>query len=97
MHMAILSMCAGTPVLPSAYEFKTKELFDKLNLDKWVLDIDAIEPERGVGTLADILASLDRVRAEMTPRILQHRDEAFSVVADLRAIGSKEAGPTVHA
>jgi len=26
MHMMIMSLCVGTPVLPIAYEFKTKEL-----------------------------------------------------------------------
>jgi colanic acid/amylovoran biosynthesis protein len=88
MHMAILSMCAGTPVLPIAYEFKTKELFDRLHLGEWVLDIDTIEPERGVRTLGNIITSLERVRAEMGQRILQQRDSAFSVAADLAAIPS---------
>ena len=32
MHMMILSLCVGTPVLPIAYEFKTKELAARLGI-----------------------------------------------------------------
>ena len=45
MHVAILALLAGTPVLPIAYEFKTVELFAKLGLDGLVQDIETITPE----------------------------------------------------
>jgi colanic acid/amylovoran biosynthesis protein len=45
MHMAILSLAAGTPVLPIAYEFKTTELFAALGAGDWVTDIETIEAE----------------------------------------------------
>lgn len=34
LHMCILSLISGTPVLPIAYEFKTTELFERLGYDK---------------------------------------------------------------
>lgn len=42
MHAAIMSLIAGTPVLPIAYEFKTRELFNNLDLGGWVQDIDSL-------------------------------------------------------
>lgn len=42
MHMCILSLISGTPVLPIAYEFKTQELFSELGLREWVTDIETI-------------------------------------------------------
>jgi len=86
MHMAILSMCAGTPVLPIAYEFKTKELFDGLELGEWVLDIDTLEPGRSVRTLSEFIVSLDRIRDMMAPHILRRRREALSVATELQEI-----------
>lgn len=42
MHMAILALCAGCPVVPIAYEFKTRELFGMLDFDTPVLGIDTV-------------------------------------------------------
>lgn len=44
MHMCILSLISGTPVLPIAYEFKTQELFSGLGMAEWVSDIESISP-----------------------------------------------------
>jgi len=44
-HAAILSLCAGTPVLPIAYEFKTSELFTRLGLGATVVEIEKISPD----------------------------------------------------
>jgi colanic acid/amylovoran biosynthesis protein len=43
MHMAILALTAGTPVLPIAYEPKTTQLFRKIGLSEWVTDIETID------------------------------------------------------
>ena len=43
MHMAILCLCKGVPVLPIAYEQKTVELFRDLDLEEWVTSIETIE------------------------------------------------------
>ena len=42
MHMMILSLCAGTPVIPIAYEFKQIELSKRLNIENLLLDINTI-------------------------------------------------------
>lgn len=46
LHGAILALCAGTPVIPIAYEFKTTELFTLLGLGSAVLDVESITPQR---------------------------------------------------
>ncbi len=42
MHAGILALIAGTPVLPIAYEFKTRELFTRLGMADWVQDIESV-------------------------------------------------------
>jgi colanic acid/amylovoran biosynthesis protein len=42
MHMVILALNAGTPVLPVSYEFKTAELFKRLDMAQFVIDIENI-------------------------------------------------------
>lgn len=42
MHAAILALCAGTPVVPIAYEFKTIELFRRLGFDDRIPDIESL-------------------------------------------------------
>lgn len=46
MHAAILSLVAGTAVLPVAYEFKTHELFANFGQGDLVQELEHIEPER---------------------------------------------------
>jgi colanic acid/amylovoran biosynthesis protein len=43
MHAAILALNSCRPVVPIAYEFKTKELFKNMDLKRWVVDIESIE------------------------------------------------------
>lgn len=42
MHMAILALCARVPVVPIAYEFKTRELFAGLGFNVPVSDIASV-------------------------------------------------------
>lgn len=42
MHIAILSLCAGVPVIPISYEFKTRELAIWLGLDDLLQEIDRV-------------------------------------------------------
>ena len=46
MHMAILSLISGTPVVPIAYEFKTRELFNELGQGDLVVAIEDTTAER---------------------------------------------------
>lgn len=43
MHAAILALCAGTPVMPLAYEFKTAELFGRLGFAGMVPSIEGVD------------------------------------------------------
>jgi colanic acid/amylovoran biosynthesis protein len=51
LHVSILSLLAGTPALPIAYEFKSNEVFGELGLSRYVLDIENISEERLIGTV----------------------------------------------
>ena len=74
MHVAILSLCSGTPVLPISYEFKTEELFGKLGVPDWVSDIENVVP-------ASLIAQFDRVLADLPAR----RSSLFDAVTKMRA------------
>jgi colanic acid/amylovoran biosynthesis protein len=77
LHAAIMSLCAGTPVLPIAYEFKTTELFNRFGLGEAVIDIEEISPETVLGAFenAAVFWSLHADGAwEMAKR---ERAEAF--------------------
>jgi colanic acid/amylovoran biosynthesis protein len=58
MHMAILSLIAGLPVLPIAYEFKTRELFHHLGMGRWVHDINTLESPALAETVDRLLQEL---------------------------------------
>jgi colanic acid/amylovoran biosynthesis protein len=58
MHMAILSLCAGVPCFPIAYEFKTRELFKQLELEQWVCDIEKFNASSTISLLDDFINKL---------------------------------------
>ena len=70
MHFAILALCAGVPVAPIAYEFKTAELFEGLGWGDRVVDLETITPDRLLASVDDTLDAADRDRiriAELLP------------------------------
>lgn len=77
MHMCILSLCAGTPALPVSYEFKTRELFGRLQLSDRVTDIETIEPVAFVNNLENFLADMPRLADSVFDSVLALRDEAY--------------------
>ncbi len=74
MHAAILSLCAGTPVLPISYEFKTTELFRRFGLGDAVIEIGHIDPE-------SVLKAFDKASVFWT----EHSDEAWATVREQRS------------
>ena len=62
MHMAILALGVGTPVLPIAYEFKMHELFERLGQQRWVQDIETLSAKTLIDTADTFLASLPEIR-----------------------------------
>ncbi len=69
LHAAILSLCAGTPVLPISYEFKTAELFRRFGLGDATIDVEGMSPHA-------ILAAFDAAAAFWST----HSEEAWSKV-----------------
>ena len=72
LHMAILSICANTPVLPISYEPKFEETFEELGLPELVTPIGEIEPASFTNRVQDWIDSLDEVAAkqeEAAPRL----------------------------
>jgi colanic acid/amylovoran biosynthesis protein len=63
MHMAILGLCAGVPVLAIAYEFKTTELFRSLGLGEWVHDIETVRAESLIHAVDALIARLEEIGA----------------------------------
>lgn len=62
MHVAILALTASTPVLPIAYEFKTKELFATLGLGDLVEDMEDISAARLRRNAETLLAARETSR-----------------------------------
>ena len=77
MHMAILSLVAGTPVLPIAYEFKTQELFNQLGLAAWMQDIEALETETFREVVDSFLKQFPEKSKAVFDKVAQERERAM--------------------
>ncbi|MCG5481631.1 MAG: polysaccharide pyruvyl transferase family protein, partial [Ensifer alkalisoli] len=82
MHMMIMSLCVGTPVLPIAYEFKTKELAKRIGVADVLLDIDTVTPDEASARLDRFAGSLDHYRAVSLEAVVEEHASAMSA-ADL--------------
>jgi colanic acid/amylovoran biosynthesis protein len=78
MHMAILGLCAGLPVLPIAYEFKTTEVYKSIDQGEWVTDISAIEREPFVALALRFAQRFAEFRSAVAPRVLEQAASARS-------------------
>jgi colanic acid/amylovoran biosynthesis protein len=78
MHMAILSLCAGVPVLPIAYEFKTQELFANLGQAQWVHDIETVTPEGLIQSFDGFISNLNEIRPVLFQGVEQQRQQALT-------------------
>jgi colanic acid/amylovoran biosynthesis protein len=78
MHMAILGLCAGLPVLPVAYEFKTTELYKALGQAEWVTDISAIESAAFVALALRFADDFAAFRETVAPLVLEQAASARS-------------------
>lgn len=78
LHMAILALGAGTPVMPIAYEFKTQELFKRLGQKAhWVLDIEDINSESLIGSIDSFLASIADIRKTVFTAVQKEQNRAL--------------------
>lgn len=76
MHMAILALGVGTPVLPIAYEFKMHELFEKLGQPRWVQDIETMSATTLVDTADTFLQSLPDIREPLFSAVEKEYESA---------------------
>lgn len=84
LHVAILSLLGGTPVLPIAYEFKSSELFAKFGLSEYVLDIESVYGEQLITYNDQFLQNVQAIRQNIFPQILDMRVEAIRSAELLR-------------
>jgi colanic acid/amylovoran biosynthesis protein len=74
MHMAILSLIAGTPVFPIAYEFKTRELFARLGLERWVYDFEQVATPAFAPDVVRFIHDLPQITDGLWPAVArEHR------------------------
>jgi colanic acid/amylovoran biosynthesis protein len=78
MHMAILGLCVGLPVLPIAYEFKTTELFKALGQVQWVTDISTIDRDEFTALSLRFVDNFAGFRESVAPRVREQASSARS-------------------
>jgi colanic acid/amylovoran biosynthesis protein len=78
MHMAILALSVGTPVLPIAYEFKMRELFERLAQGRWVQDIEAISAGALINAVDQLLKALPDIRQPLFTAVQKEYENAIA-------------------
>jgi len=76
MHMAIMALGVGTPVLPIAYEFKVQELFERLGQARWVQDMETLSAETLSSAVDQFLAELPEIRGPLFTAVESERASA---------------------
>lgn len=84
MHAAILSLCAGVPVLPIAYEFKTDELYRQLGMSAWVQNIEEINIDTLSEAIKRFMHEIPYLRASLFNRVAHQAQWARSVESVIR-------------
>jgi colanic acid/amylovoran biosynthesis protein len=77
MHMAILALASGVPVLPISYEFKTDELFKALGMEPWLLSIETISESSIVELLSKFVTEFPKFRAHLFNAVQAQRRSAL--------------------
>lgn len=93
MHAAILSLRSGTPVLPIAYEFKTEELFRRLDQVQWVTDINTIDASEFVNLTRRYIGKLDDMYSNLMSRVYSEKmraEDASKLLSELVLPEQKE-------
>ena len=78
MHVAILALGMGTPVLPIAYEFKMQELFLRLGVLRWVQDIETISSQTLIKSFELLLGELPEIREALFTAVQREREVALA-------------------
>jgi len=85
-HMAILAMLAGVPPLALAYEFKTDELYRRLDLSGWVHDMEEMDERAFCDRLDRCLEDLPRAREALARGVAAERERALKAGERLRRV-----------
>ena len=86
MHMAILALTAGVPVLPIAYEFKTCELFSRLGMETPIPDIKTMTAPDLVANLESFLRTFPEKRALFFQKVKDEGQRARKTAVLVREI-----------
>ncbi|UXN61361.1 polysaccharide pyruvyl transferase family protein [Phyllobacterium zundukense] len=86
MHMMIMSLCVGTPVLPIAYEFKTKEVAKRIGVSDVLLDIDTVTVEEAGEKLDTFIQNLEHYRKTSLKAVLDEHASAMSATGLLKPL-----------
>ena len=78
MHAAILSLCAGTPTLGFAYEFKMEELFKNIEMNELVVSINSFSLTDVTNCVQRLLSQRDIYRAKVVIAAEKMCREAWS-------------------
>lgn len=94
MHMAILGLIAGIPVIPISYEFKTTELFSAFGLQEFVLDINEITADELYKRIEKAIGNKEKLRRQILDKLVEVRRSAempFAKLASYEGISLKTA------
>jgi colanic acid/amylovoran biosynthesis protein len=84
MHACILAMIAGTPAVNVEYEFKSRELFDRLGLADLIVSISDFEPRELVGKVASVLEDRESVKRRIAAGIGALRSENMAIAEQMQ-------------
>jgi colanic acid/amylovoran biosynthesis protein len=89
MHFAILALCAGVPVLPIEYEFKTRELFANLKHEELVIDIESISEEAIINMFDRMVGDLSNIRRALCQAVREQHYRAMASAQLLRDVSNR--------
>lgn len=84
MHAAILALCAGVPVVPIAYEFKTVELFRRLGLADYVQTIENVSGESLSAVIDRVIAEQEELSRRLPEAVAAACRSAFEAAGHLK-------------
>jgi len=84
MHAAILALCARRPVMGIAYEFKTRELMQRVGFGELVVDIEEATGTRLVAMFDRLIRDRAGIELALGRRVAAERDDALASGTILR-------------
>jgi colanic acid/amylovoran biosynthesis protein len=93
MHLAILALGTGTPVIPIAYEFKTRELFENLHHAYLVHDMEAVCPAELIATFDEAMTHLPELRASLSRAVIPQVEQALATKVLLQEVLKPPTAP----